>query len=32
MLRYSQPLDKIAKALKDEDIEKDEVEQESKED
>ena len=32
MLRYSQPIDKTAKVLKDEDIEKDEVEQESKED
>lgn len=32
MLRYSQPIDKTAKALKDEDIEKDEIEQESKED
>ena len=31
MLRYSQPLDKTAKALKDEDVEKEEVEQESKE-
>ena len=32
MLRYSQPIEKTAKALTDEDIEKDEIEQESKED